>query len=111
MIGLGLKNYNGLSVGRKFYGSSRNVGNKFYGSSSIKNKPHIVSNPETLYHNEHNSNIQYVPFGTTKNHLYADKLHLHSDPVKKHDGNLTRTKFQDKEPEYPAAVKRNKLFK
>ena len=111
MIGLGLKNYNGPSVGRKFYGSSRNVGNKFYGSSSIKNKPHIVNDPETLYRNEHNSNIQYVPFGTTKNHLYDDKLNLHSDPVKKHDGNLTRTKFQDKEPEYPAAVKRNKLFK
>ena len=113
MIGLGTKAYNGPSMGRKMYGSSKTVGQKLYGASPKSNKPHISSHPDSLYHNSHNSNIQYVPFGTTKNHLYVDKLTLHNDPVKKHDGNLTRTKFATDDDELPPAVaaRKQKLFK
>jgi len=109
MIGLGTKSYRVPSMGRKMYGSSNTVGRKIYGASPVPNKPTISSHADTLYHNSHNSNIQYVPFGTHQVHLYEDKLKLHTDLVKKHDGNLTRLKYHDDKPA-PAVIK-HKLFK
>ena len=109
MIGLGIKNYNTPSMGRKMYGSSKIMGQKIYTNKTPTHGPHIVSDPEALYNNSHNSNIAYVPFGTQKLHLHDDKLNLHGDPVfRKHDGNLTRKKFYD---EPPAAARKHKLFK
>jgi hypothetical protein len=110
MIGLGTKSYRVPSMGNKMYGASKPLGRKIYGPSRVNNnKVTVSSHPETLYHNSHNSNIAYVPFGTTKPHLYEDKLKLHKDLVKKHDGNLTRLKYHNDEP--APAVRKQKLFK
>ena len=108
MIGLGTKSYRVPSMGNKIYGSSKTLGQKIYGPTQITNKPTVSSHPETLYHNSHNSNIQYVPFGTKQVHLYEDKLKLHTDLVKKHDGNLTRLKHHT---DVGPAVIKHKLFK
>ena len=109
MIGLGIKSYTATSLGRKMYGSSAAQGKKMYGNSPIVNKPTIKSHPETLYKNSHNANIQYVPFGTKQIHLHEDKLKLHVDTVKKHDGNLIRMKYDDDKP--GPAITKQKLFK
>jgi len=108
MIGLGIKTYRTPSIGNKMYGSPKTLGNKIYGPSRVNNKPNISSHPDTLYHNSHNSNIAYVPFGTKKVHLYEDKLKLHTDLVKKHDGNITRSTHHN---EAAPAVIKHKLFK
>ena len=108
MIGLGTKSYRVPSMGNKMYGASKPLGRKIYGPSNVRNKPTISSHPETLYHNSHNSNIAYVPFGTTKVHLYEDKLKLHKDIVKKHDVNITRLTHHIEVA--PAVIKHN-LFK
>ena len=103
------KSYRVPSMGNKMYGASKTLGRKIYGPSRVNhNKITVSSRPETLYHYSHNSNIAYVPFRTTNPHLYEDKLELHKDLVKKHDGTPTRLKYHNDEPA-PAVRKQKKI--